>query len=394
MRAGSAVLVAVALLLTQSSALKPPPLPQDAYVWQRHWTPALRTALRDDADLMAGWRVLAAETDRHGTLEPVAVDWAALRATHRPLTAVIRIDGTREEFRVDEELAAIGALLARWRGAPLAGLEIDFDCATQRLPTYARFLRALRHLPGLPPRLSVTALPSWMPSAALDDVLAAVDEAVLQVHAVDAPEAGLFDPDRAQAWIDAFAARTAKPFRVALPDYGARILRGADGRIVAIESEMPRLMGDAASAEIMAPPAAVARLLDVLRFHPPKDLAGVVWFRLPTTEDDLSWSPSTWRAVVTGGDLATRLDVEARPRAIAGLCDIVLVDRGDIDAVLPRRLRLPRGCRIADGVNGYAAADDGGEYFLIRLQTALLRAHHARVVGWMRCSGGTIDVRP
>jgi len=367
---------------------------QDAYVWQRHWTPALVSALKQSSDIIAQWRVLAAETDAHGTLRPVAADWRALRATQRPVIAVIRIDGTLAHLSQPELLIEIGALAAGWRGQPLTGLEIDYDCATARLRDYAQFLTRLRAQPGIPRHLSITALPTWIGSAALAPVVAEADEVVLQVHAVQAPESGLFDPVLARRWIDAFAAQTHKPFRVALPDYGARAVWDEDGRLIAIESEMPRLAGGAETTALMAMPDQVANLLRDLKNNPPGHFTGVVWFRLPSAEDQLTWSLATWRAVMRGADLRTDVAAEARASTTAGMSDIVLANRGDIDAALPRAVTLAADCRAADGVNGYALDTSGEKYSLHRLQTALLRAHHVRLIGWMRCAQGALDVRP
>ena len=51
-----------ALLLTLSACGKPPPdLSNDAYVWQRQWTPAVQQALSGGADAVQAWRVLIAE---------------------------------------------------------------------------------------------------------------------------------------------------------------------------------------------------------------------------------------------------------------------------------------------------------------------------------------------
>ena len=60
------------------------PLAHDAYVWQRRWQPALSAALRDSADLVGSWRILAGEVDRQGRLQPIAVDRAAIVASGRP----------------------------------------------------------------------------------------------------------------------------------------------------------------------------------------------------------------------------------------------------------------------------------------------------------------------
>ena len=46
-----------------------------------------------------------------------------------------------------------------------------------------------------------------------------VSEIVLQVHAVDDPRRGLFDPEQAERWVRGFALRAGRPFRVALPAY-------------------------------------------------------------------------------------------------------------------------------------------------------------------------------
>jgi hypothetical protein len=95
-----------------------------------------------------------------------------------------------------------------------------------------------------------------------------------------------------------------------------------------------------------------------------------------------------------GEDLRTDVIVVARPGATSGLSDIVLVNRGRIDAELPRRIGLPQGCTLADGVNGYALDNSARNIFLRRLQTAMLHAHREQTIGWMRCAWGNINVRP
>jgi Protein of unknown function (DUF3142) len=390
------VLLLASFGLARSSGAPPSAIAQDAYVWQRVWTPAVLSALGNSADLVTGWRVLAAETDARGNLRSVAVNWAALSATHQPVIAVIRIDGSLANWDEDALLAKIGTLAAGWRelAVPPAGIEIDYDCGTARLAFYAQFLARLRSVPDIPRRLSITALPAWLSARELERVIAAADEVVLQVHAVRAPTSGLFDPALARSWIDEFGARTTKPFRVALPDYGARVVQADDGRIVAIESEEPRLAGGARTTELMAMPADVAQLLGGLARDPSAQFAGVVWFRLPTGDDALVWSPETWRAVMHGEDLRTDVVVVARPGATAGLSDIVLLNRGRIDAELPRMIGLPQRCTLADGVNGYALDNSAQNISLHRLQTALLHAHREQTIGWMRCARGNFDVRP
>lgn len=374
------------------------PLPQDAYVWQRRWTPALGDALRQSSDMIGRWRVLVAELDGAGRPTRTAPDWGTIARSGRPIVLVVRIDGSvppPADPAFLDEVARV-AEGAAGQGVTVAGIEIDHDCATARLDGYARFLAGVRsRLPaGLP--LSITALPTWLPSPLFGAVAGRVDEIVLQVHAVRNPHFGLFDGRRALGWLDTLARRTDKPFRVALPTYGVRVRWGEGGRIADVESEVPTLAGDGPADELMAAPADVAGLLRALERDPPPRLRGVVWFRLPSAEDDRAWSLATWRAVVQGGALRPTLSVEARDGGAPGLRDLVLVNTGVIDAGLPRAIQLDAACALADGVGGYELRRDGPRPTLARTRDGMLRGGQARVIGWMRCGagGGDIDVRP
>jgi Protein of unknown function (DUF3142) len=384
--------LAAAAALPLAGAERPVrPLAHEAYLWQRHWTPALRAAIRGSADLVGAFRVQAARADARGRLKPVAVDWAALAASGRPAVAVVRIEGQLARFdeaALLDDLAAFAAALPRG-STPILGLEIDHDCATARLPAYGRFLGRLRAaLDGAPdrPRLSVTALPAWTASPHLAGVLAPVDEAVLQVHAVLSPAHGLFDGARAADWVRAFAARSPKPFRVALPAYGARVGFRADGRIASVESEAPLLAGGEAPVELAAAPQEVAGFLRVLEREALPRLAGVVWFRLPTGADRRAWGLETWRAVVRGADLRPAVAIRLRPSGIPGTRDVVLVNGGALDGSLPATVDLPPGCAAADGVAGYALDRTGPDPILRRLQPGILRGGAERAIGWTRCA--------
>lgn len=363
------------------------PLEQDAYVWQRQWNSSVVTALGQSADLVHDWRVLAAQTDARGQLQPVAMDRAALAATHRPVILVVRIEGQLVQWDEDALLAQILVLRDSWHGQALAGIEIDHDCGTARLPAYAHFLGRLRQaLGGL--QLSITALPAWLSSGDLDKVIAQADEVVLQVHAVQSPRAGLFDDALARAWIDRFAVRSSKPFRVALPNYGTRVAWDGDGRVVAVQSESPALVGGMEASELAASPAKVATLLSSLRSDRPSGLSGIVWFRLPTPQDERAWSLPTWRAVMTDSPLTNRIAALFQDGAVPGMVDVILRNDGDVDIGLPHGIQLPVGCTLADGVNGYTLSSRHGQPFLQRSQDGWLRAHRQRAVGWARCGPG------
>ena len=362
------------------------PLPHDAYVWQRAWTPHVISSVSRSSDIVRAWRLLLAEADASGRWATVNIPWSDIQATQRPVIGVIRIDGRLDEARIpgmiDQVVARIEPV-----SAALAGVEIDYDCPTSKLATYARFLAALRA--GLAPslKLSITALPTWMTSSQLEPLTRDLDEIVLQVHAVDDPRRGLFDADRAERWVRDFGQRIRKPFRVALPAYDVRVTWRADGRLASVEGEMP-LRAGATNGELLgASPEAVLRFLNAMRLGAPEGLVGVAWFRLPTDADSRAWSPQTWRAVIAGELPAVRLSAGLVPAERSDLWTVTLSNDGPVDAMLPRQVRLDPACEAADGANGFKLVAAGGPLVLEATGNGRLRANRKRIIGWARCTG-------
>lgn len=346
------------VLLFSCVACAPEPpqrLPHDAYIWQRRWTNEVVAAMRQSSDLVRTWRVLAAASDAQGHLRPIAVDWATLVRSERALIPVFRIEGQLTNWDEDALRADIHAVLSQWREHRLsiAGIEIDHDCGTAKLPTYARFLKTLRAQFNERRPLSITTLPAWLSSPAFLEVLTYVDEIVLQVHAVQNPRAGLFDAHLAREWVDTVSRQYSVPFRVALPTYGSRVSWGLDGSLLTVESEAALLTGGDAAVELLVSPQEIATFLRTLERDPPPRLAGIVWFRLPAATDRRAWSLATWHAVIAGKPLLASLDVQAHRSDTPGMHNLVLINQGDIDAELPRRVELPATCTLADGINGY-----------------------------------------
>ncbi|KJV27219.1 hypothetical protein VI08_18060 [Luteibacter yeojuensis] len=363
----------------------PAPLTHEAYIWQRQWTPALRGSVAASRDFVAAWRVLAAQASRDGRVQVFTADNGALAAAGRPVIPVVRIDGRLARFDATALRAQVVGVLTRWPGA--AAIEIDYDCPTARLPAYAAFLRELKPALG-GTRLSITALPTWAGSADLDALLAIADESVLQVHAVQAPQAGLFDPAIAASWVSAYATHTHRPFRIALPTYGSRVSWNDDGTLLAVESETAALAAGASASELYASPDAVMAFVQGLEAHRPEGLAGIVWFRLPTPDDTRAWSLATWRGVVTGH--LDRAPLRTRLRdAGQGASDVLVENPAATDAAAPSRVALPPGCMLADGIDGYRLAPGTQPLTLVAGQARPLAAHATRAVGWARCPPGT-----
>ena len=367
----------------------PAPLTHDAYVWQRQWTPALREAMSSSTDLVRSWRVLVAQADRNGAFHTFSPDRDVLDRSGRPVVLVVRIDGRLASFDGQVLAERIAALTAGWPSTQLAGIEIDYDCPTSRLPAYTTFLAALRSRLGALP-LSITALPTWIGSRDLDALLAVPDESVLQVHAVQAPQAGLFDPVVADRWLDEFATHTRKPFRVALPTYGSRVSWNEDGSLLAVESERAALAAGATSAELYAAPDTLMAFVAHLRKDRPRGLVGVVWFRLPTVDDTRAWSLATWRGVVLG-QLDTRpLAITLQPGMTADApFEVMLENSTATDAVPPQRVALPSSCDVADGIDGYRLQRIDNALELIADGARPLKAQTRRSIGWARCKAGT-----
>jgi hypothetical protein len=373
-------------LLLAACQRGPQHFPHEAYVWQRAWSPQVTTAVHQQASVFAGWRVLGLQVT--GTQQiAIRPDLAALAASARPVRLVVRIEGARQRPAVAALATLLQPQIAHWRaaGVAVAGIEIDHDCATAALVDYADWLEELRAALPRDLTLSMTTLPSWLESAALDGVLAVVDESVLQVHAVARPDRGLFDTDAALRWTRAWAARAPRPFNVALPAYGVRASTDAQGAIAAVDAEADIERSGPTGRELRADPRAVASYLRQVRDETPRQLAGFVWFRLPVAGDRRGWSANTLAAVIDGQPLAPRFVVESAVND-GGSFDLRLRNNGNLDQP-PPTVDLPADCRLGDALGRYRLlATAGGTLQLVPDADAWLEAGAVMPIGWIRCN--------
>lgn len=382
-----ALLISVALLgaCEQSSA---PPLDQQLYIWQRQWTPAHAEALTQSRNGFSTLRVLALQNHPQAGWRRAQIDSALLKADARPLIAVVRLDGQLRQLDASETIKQVLQVAADWQaqGLVLAGMEIDHDAGTAKLPAYRQFLQTLRAALPSTLKLSITALPAWLDSPELPGLLAQVDSSVLQVHAVSDPQRGLFDPVLARQWAERWSRATDKPFYLALPAYGIALLPG-EGGAPQVESEVP-IEQRGQRRELMADPRQLSTLAAQLGKAPPAHLAGLIWFRLPLAGDRRAWSLTTLRAVALGDPL--RSDLALNLSGQDGLYDIVLSNHGNLDTALPARVTLVANqCEAADGLNGYTLRQTPGQLEFNRLKDGRLPAGAQRTLGWARCT--TID---
>lgn len=384
MRAAFAAILC-SLILAAGCHRRPPVDFHEAYIWQRLWTSAVVSAVAAQQSDFAGWRVLGLQLVGSDVIE-TRPDLAALASPGKPVRLVVRIDGARLPLAAPALLARLSPLIARWRsaGLDLTGIEIDHDCATSALADYASWLQQLRS--GLPGelRLSITALPSWLDSPALDQLLAAVDDSVLQVHAVERPDRSLFDGNKARQWTLAFARRTQHPFAVALPAYGVRVDTDAQGRVSAVDAEADIERSGAGGRELRADPREVASFLRQLASDRPENLSGYLWFRLPVAGDRRGWSAAMLGAVIAASPLESRFVVSSTRNA-GGSVDLAIRNLGTLDAP-PPAVDLPAHCRLGDALGRYRLQSTPAGLRLAPDADAWLPVGETMAIGWVRCA--------
>ncbi|SIQ56612.1 DUF3142 domain-containing protein [Aquipseudomonas alcaligenes] len=357
------------------------PLDQQLYIWQRQWRPAHAEALAQSRADFSTLRVLALQAQPQAGWSRARIDAELLRRDARPLIAVVRLDGQLPQLDPAEIARQLTALVRDWQaaGLRLTGLEIDHDCATSRLPAYTELLREVRRQLPAELRLSITALPAWLASPALEELLASVDSSVLQVHAVNDPQQGLFDPEQALDWAQRYGELSHKPFHLALPAYGVALT--ASGQV---ESEVILRQGGP-RRELRAEPQQVAALLEELQDAAPARLAGIIWFRLPLAGDRRAWPMNTLLAVVRGQALTPALGLQRQQRD--GFSQFQLFNEGTLASPLPRRIELPaQACEAGDAVGDYRLERQADRLLFVRRHEGRLDAGERRALGWARCA--------
>jgi hypothetical protein len=97
---------------------------------------------------------------------------------------------------------------------------------------------------------------------------------------------------------------------------------------------------------------------------------------------------------MAGRPLRANITPELIPSEAEGTQDVILVNRGSVDAPLPPQVELATAaCEAADALPAYDLERGTGRVRFRLAQPRLLRAGERQVIGWIRCPGGA-DVRP
>ncbi|HEX4966868.1 MAG TPA: DUF3142 domain-containing protein [Thermoanaerobaculia bacterium] len=415
-RASLAVLILFALTLAACRE-EPPvhgPLRQEAYVWQRAWSPAVRDSLGQAKEL-AGVVVLAAEVDlrsRAPEVVRVPLDAEALKGLGRPVGVAVRVHAFPGRFVDDpkmirnlQDLVRGVAGEAKAKGIALSEIQMDYDCPQSKLADYQGFLSALRTVTA-PVPLTLTALPAWLHQRrAFRNLIETVDGYVLQLHSLEPPDNPnrdilLTDPRSARAWV-AEAARFGRPFRVALSTYGYQVVFDAQGKLIGLLAEGPLVSYSAGTIvrQARSDPQAIAGLVRDWTAARPRELTGILWYRLPVTGERNNWTWPTLRAVMAGRAPEAGLRAETR-KPQPGLVEIDLVNGGEAEAPWPPAVQVRwqhDTFLAADGLAGYALRREGSR--AARLERpgeapkGTLRPGERRVVAWLRFSAPTEEVQ-
>jgi hypothetical protein len=333
----------------------------------------------------------------------VPIDYDLLAQTKSPVGLALRIGPYPGPFASDDPAAHYLANLAvsiveeaEVRHLQVSELQLDFDCAESKLAGYRSWVEAIR-AKMKPAPLCITALPAWLRQTSFKTLADATDGYVLQVHSLQRPQSidspfTLCDPVAARRAVDE-AAKIGVPFRVALPTYGYLMAFDRAGKFIGLSAEGPSKNWPAGAQikETRSNPIELAELLRSWSASPVSNLKGVIWYRLPTTDDALNFRWPTLAAVMAGRQPKESFRAEPR-RAETGLVEVQLVNDGDLDVTsrCAVEVRWPShgGTRLvaADALKDFQITDSGGPSitFRSRTQTWRLPAGERQVIGWLR----------
>jgi hypothetical protein len=405
----AAVLAMVAFSVVLVGNLREPlsttALPHSIYIWQREWTDGVREGVQRGQATFAEWVVLAAEVEFRAGVAPrvvrVSPDYDCLRRSGRPVGLALRVAPHSGSFAAHHPesrflVRLVRELLddARRHNVEPATLHLDFDAATRQLGEYRLWLTALRET-ARPTPVVLTALPTWLDSPDFPRLIRAADGYVLQLHSWEPPRVPgrdfqLCDTNRARAAIDR-AASLGQPFWVALPTYGYRAWFDPQGRLVGLAAEGPELRASAGfnMREVRADPAEIAALVCWLQRNASAHLRGVIWYRLPQSEDRLNWHWRTLQAVIQGRTPEAKTELHLQ-HMTEGLVEVTAYAAGEADSLLDRPVLLswaPARLLAADGLAGFAAirkASHTLSFTPSNHQPARLSPGQGLTVGWLR----------
>ena len=256
---------AVCLLIVLASSVavvsrvnrKPRPWPADKvpvafWAW-RNQTPA-------DSDVQAAMTATSARVIflRAGQIDYQDGRLRRIRSVTGPLPRNVELhlvyNATRPLLSrlesVDEQLLATSiadafsedVARARQEGTQVMGLQVDIDAPTRLLERYGNTLKALRSRLPIEMKLSITGLPTWMQSLAIQLALAHVDFWVPQLYGAEIPERleqriPISSPSSVAIQVGR-ARELNKPFYAGLAAFSWAMLYDRSGRLIVLRGDL------------------------------------------------------------------------------------------------------------------------------------------------------------
>jgi len=317
----------------------------EAYVWQRQWSEGVIESVTQNGPEFASLTVLAAEInwlDSSPEIFRVPLEHKTLQDLNRPIGFAIRIGSYRGPFAqqgpISETLQGLAQSIikeATNHSVPISEVQLDFDCPESKLDDYTIWVRSIKDAIH-PINLGITALPSWLGQPHCKHLFKAADRIVLQVHSIDRPDSidadlMLCDPNNAKLAVEKMA-EFGIPFRVALPTYTYLLAFDDQGKLSGLSAEGPQPNWPKSFQTRPLPADAIllTELVKDWKQDRPQTMQGLIWYRLPVSNDRYNWSWPTLGAVIKGQNLASRLDVQAVP-GHEGLYDLFLTNKGTLE---------------------------------------------------------------
>jgi hypothetical protein len=342
------------------------PIVQDAYIWQREWTSAVRTAVQQESPHFRRLVILAAEIsprDPVGRVTTVAPDYPAVARSVSSVGLAIRIGplpardaaamlpGSDQTAQICSVCAKAIANAERCQ-LKVAELQVDFDCADSKLAGYAVWVGAIKRAIA-PIPVVITALPSWLKEDDFEELARTAGSFVLQVHSLQQPAGPedsmtLCDPEESRRYVDE-AAGIGVPFRVALPTYGYLAGFSPDGLLLGLGADgpVPAWPPGTVLRAMRSDPQSIASMVRQWTGAPPAGMAGIIWYRLPVEGEAMNWRSVTLHAVMAGRAPAANIVVQVI-RTEPALLDIYLANTGDADG--PYRCSIVTTMAASDAV--------------------------------------------
>ena len=271
--------------------------PSAFYVWQRLWTPAVCQAVAAEKGPLY---ILAAELDKKGVVS-VSFNREACRSAER-VTPVFRIHSNwiNRADLIPTILKAFAKLPSK-----TTALQLDLDCPESKLSKYHSIVKKLKK--QLPPNLelSITALPCHLNNRAFEKLITELDYYVLQIHGISIPKNYKDKCQLVDFTVSEQALRKAfllnSPFKLALPTYGYRLqFSKADNSFIRLSAENRVQKNDQVQEKIITTDLSLLTQFLTKTRNKNSNYRGIIWFRLPTTADELTISRSAISTLASG----------------------------------------------------------------------------------------------